>query len=155
MVEFLVLRQLGQPATSYFLRERLWLQLGDVLYVPLKSMPYHIVMIPLPQPATQVLPLPVVRALKNVLAGVVKQGTAPLCRFIQELLGNGVCRGHRTVKWSRGTRFIRPGNIGGNHLRRLIPFVSVSCYAVHQPLARRAAYPDRSGKGTLNTGLQF
>ena len=38
--------------------------------------PYHTVIRPSAQPATQVLPLPVARALRTVLAEVVKQGTA-------------------------------------------------------------------------------
>jgi membrane peptidoglycan carboxypeptidase len=41
-----------------------------------QNTPYHTVIKPSPQPAVQVLPPPVARALKTVLAGVVKQGTA-------------------------------------------------------------------------------
>jgi cell division protein FtsI/penicillin-binding protein 2 len=41
-----------------------------------QSTPYHTVIKPSRQPADQVMPSPVAQALKTVLAGVVKQGTA-------------------------------------------------------------------------------
>jgi hypothetical protein len=60
---------------------------------------------------------------------------APLRRLTQELLGSGVCRDARSSKWSRGSRLIRPEDLGGNHLRPLIPIVSVSGYAVIRPVS--------------------
>jgi membrane peptidoglycan carboxypeptidase len=41
-----------------------------------QSTPYHTVFRPSTQPAARVMPLPVARALRTVLAGVIKQGTA-------------------------------------------------------------------------------
>jgi membrane peptidoglycan carboxypeptidase len=78
-----------------------------------QSTPYHTVMRPSPHPASQVLPLPVARALKNVLAGVVKQGTARrLAEAFKSPDGTSVIAGGKTGSGdNRFKSFSRGGSI--------------------------------------------